>query len=234
MKNATKVSPSLLQGGFYTLPEASRILKIKGIQKIRNWLRETPSGKGPAVALDYKTEDGISEISFWDLLEIRFVNYFREKGVSSQSIRKAAVAARKELEHKHPFALSNVKFLTDRKRIFLESAFETDDKILLDLIKGQHVMYPIIEEYIAEGIEFDPSSGLAQRWHPEPYELPNIVIDPKIAHGRPSVEQLGIPTEALYLAWKAESENIKIVSKWFGLNDKLVKQAIAYEKKLAA
>lgn len=234
MKKATKASPSLLQGGFYTIPEASRILKIKGIQKIRNWLSETPGGEGPAVALDYKPDDGISEISFWDLLEIRFVNYFREQGVSSQSIRKAAVAARKELQHMHPFALSYVRFITDRKRIFLESALETKDKILLDIINGQQVMYPIIEKYLAKGIDFDPSSGLAQRWHPEPDKLPNIVIDPKIAHGRPSVEKLGIPTEALYLAWKAESENIKIVSKWFGIKDKLVKQAIAYEKKLAA
>ena len=225
---------ALLSGGFYTLSEAGRILGIKGIGKIRNWLTETPGGVSPAIISDFEKDNGVKEINFWELIEIRFINYFRENGVSAQSIRKAATAARNELKHKHPFALSNVKFVTDRKRIFLQSAEITGDKSLLDIINNQSVMYPVIEEYLAKGISFDPSSGLAKRWHPDPDHLPAIVIDPKIAHGKPTIESEGIPTEAIFLTWRAEGQNTKKVSKWFNVSPKLVKQAISYEQSLAA
>lgn len=214
-----------LAGGYYTVPEALRILRISGGGKVRDWL----SGPRPVIRRQYQTDD---EVGFWDLIEIRFVEYFRRQNVSLQHIRKAAEKAREQFETAHPFALSNVKFVTDRKQIFAEVARSTGDRELEQLVTGQYNMYEVVEDFLAKGIRFDPSSGLAKSWHPEPIKFPKIVLTPKLAHGRPSIEKIGIPTEAIFLNWRAEGFNFSAVSDWFEIEESDARQAVEYELEL--
>lgn len=221
-------------GGFYTVSEAARLLKIDSEPRIRGWLRGYGGEAGPVIERQYPLRNGIDEIGFYDLMEIRFIEYFRRQKISLQSIRKAAAAARAELAHQHPFALSNVKFVTDRKRIFHLTAEETKDTKLRDIVTGQYAMYDVIEAFLAKGIEFDPGSGLAESWRPDPETFPDIILDPKRAHGLPVLAKHGVPTSALFGLWRAEGQDYEAVSEWYEVPLSAVEQAIEYELDLAA
>lgn len=216
-------------GGFYTVQEAARLLNIKSPQKITGWLKGWRNEGPPVIERQYEPVGRVQELGFWDLMEARFVNHFREQGVSLQSLRKAAETARIELNQQHPFATSNIKFLTDRKAVFLKTAKDLKDNVLLNLVTRQFAMYEVLEEVLAKGVEFDPSSGLAFRWTPKPKEFPAIVVDPLVAYGQPALEREGVPTDTLYTAWKAEGGNVRAVADWYEVDEALVRQAIEFE-----
>ena len=223
-----------LAGGSYTLKEAARLLGIDSAERIRGWVSGYSSRTEPIIRRQYATIGGAQELGFWDLLETRFIDHFRKEGVSLQSLRKAAEAARRELKRQHPFAMSNIRFMTDRRRIFMQSAEETGDRRLLDLIHSQYAMYEVLEATLAKGVDFDPSTGLAERWQPRPSEFPNIVLDPRISFGQPCVEQVRMPTSTLFRAWKAEEFDLDAVSDWYDVDASLVKEAVEFEIALAA
>lgn len=214
-----------LSGGFYTPAEVSRLLRLSGPGLVAGWLSGTGNAK-PTIVRQYPNSP---DVGFWDLIEVRFVNYFRGKGVSLQHIRKAANRARERFQTEHPFALSNVKFKTDRKTIFAEIGQEENARELEDMTSGQLSFYEIVEDFLAKGVEFDISSGLATRWFPEPDKYPDIVLTPKLAHGQPSVKGNGVPTRALFLNWKAEGFDYSSVSEWFEIDEESVRQAVDYE-----
>lgn len=218
-----------LTGGFYTVDEAARILGIENATKVRRWIGGG-AGSAPVIQRQYDRGD---ELGFLDLLEVRFVEYFRRQGVSLQSIRAAAAKLRAELEQAHPFALSNVTFVTDRKRIFSLAAREVGDERLIDIVTGQHAMYDVIEAYLAKGVGFAPS-GLAKDWRPEPSAYPNVLLHPLRAHGQPIIDTAGVTTSALFSLWRAEGQDYDRVADWFETDRDLVMQAIEYELKLAA
>lgn len=219
-----------LSGGFYTPSEVSRILRLSGPGVVNSWLGGT-SRAAPALVRQYAES---SDVGFWDLIEIRFVNYFRGKGVSLQHIRKVASVARQRFGTDHPFALSNVKFKTDRKSIFAEIGREERSKELEELTTGQLSFYEIVEDFLAKGVEFDLSSGLAKAWKPEPTKYPNIVLNPKRAHGKPSVGERGFPTTVLFQNWRAEQFSHAAVADWFEVDEELVRESVEYELELDA
>jgi uncharacterized protein (DUF433 family) len=223
-----------LNGGSYTLQEAARLLGIANTSRIRGWIAGYQNRPDPIIRRQYMIGDGAQELGFWDLLEVRFIEHFRKQGVSLQSLRKAAEAARLELKRQHPFAISNIKFMTDRKRIFMQSAEETGDRKLLDLTCGQYAMYDVIERNLAKGIEFDPSTGLAERWHPQPTEFPHVVLNPRISFGQPCIEQFRMPTATLFQAWKTEENDYDAVSDWYEVGRPFVEEAVKFEMALTA
>jgi len=165
-------------------------------------------------------------------MEVRFVSYFRGKGVSLQHIRKAATRSRERFNTDHPFALSNVIFKTDRKTIFAEIGEEENSRELEDMTSGQLSFYEIVEDFLAKGVEFDLSSGLAKSWTPEPKKYPEIILNPMLAHGQPSVGKGGIPTKALFLNWRAEGFDYSSVADWFETDEDYVRQSVEYELEL--
>lgn len=222
-------SPSLdpVAGGFYTVREASRLLNIPQTQRITAWLQGHPgSASGPIIKRQYDPLKKIQELGFWDLLEVRFVDHFRAQGVSLQALRKAANTARELWQQEHPFATS-AKFMTDRKAVFITSAEETQDNVLLNLVTKQYEMYAAIIEVLSRGIDFDHVSQLAREWKPRPKEFPSVALNPKVAYGQPAVS--GVPTEVIYKQWKAEDGSYAAVSDWFEVKEALVKEAVEFE-----
>ena len=212
-----------------TVPEAARLLSIPQPQRITAWLQgHRKSSSGPIILRQYKPLAGVQELGFWDLLEVRFVDHFRAQGVSLQSLRKAAATARELLKQAHPFATSDVMFMTDRKTVFQNTAQELKDNILLNLVTKQYEMYVVLEQLLARGISFD-AAGLAREWKPRPKEFPSITLNPLIAYGRPAVTPANIPTSAIYKLWKAEDGGYSAVVDWFEIEEPLAKQAVEFE-----
>lgn len=216
-------------GGFYSVSEAARLLRIENKQRIYRWLR----GDGEAVIKrDYVPIDNAQELSFWDLFEIRFVETFRSQGLSLQFLRKVAARARGELKTTHPFALSGSRFCTDRKRIFHQTAKEPGEEKMHDLLTGQFEMYETIEQLLAKNVTFNPTTLLAEEWPPFA-ETPNVTINPRYAYGQPVIGEKRVPTSAIHRLWKAE-QNTERVAALYRVTKEDVAEAIEFEVRLAA
>jgi hypothetical protein len=121
--------------GVYSSAEALRLINFsrgQGItrrsvsgQTISRWLNgydyEVSGEKRHSAPLwrsDYANDDGaVQEISFRDLIELRFVKTFRDLGLSLPTIRDCFIRAVEEVNDERPF--STQKFRTDGKTIFI-------------------------------------------------------------------------------------------------------------------
>ncbi|CAA7613478.1 hypothetical protein [Magnetospirillum sp. UT-4] len=232
---ALNAQPAQFLGiGLYSVPEASRLTRVPAT-KIRGWIngysqRATAGGRSaPLIHRQVPTLEGKPALGFLDLLEVKFVNWLANYGVTWHSIRVAADRARGCLNHDHPFALA--RFHTDGKAIFLETQEETGDRKLMDLTKNNFAMYEVLEQSFREGIEFN-AQGVASIWHPSP-QLPHVVLDPERSFGRPIDAPSGVPTATLSEAYEAEG-SFERVAAWFEVSPETVRDAVAFELGLSA
>ena len=226
-----------LARGFYTVPEAARLIGSASPQRIYGWLRGYPGRDiGPLLERDYQPIGDIEEISFLDLMEIRFVEHFRDHGVKMRSLRLAASALRKEFDTPHPFAHKSLLLVADKVDVLvreklLDSAKEADDPRLRSLITRNYVMYEAIRQNLIRGVEFDAATNLAASWPPLPDEFPDIKVDPRVAYGHPALPNR-VATATLYTAYKAANDNIDEVAYWFQQSAADVLKAIRFEESL--
>ncbi len=223
-----KVVEDPLFAGFYSLKDAARLLGQQNTNKIRGWLGGW-NGGAPILLRDF---EGSQTVSFLDLIELRFVDFFRAQGVPLQTLRKAAERARKEWGTKHPFALSDVKYMTDRRKVFAQEAQAQNDQLTWDLATGQIEMWAAIEAVVARSVIFDPKTALAKQWTPRA-DFSNIVVDPRIAFGKPVVRSTVVPTSTLYRQWRAD-QSYESVADWFRVKVEAVKTAVMFEIAMAA
>jgi hypothetical protein len=236
MGSAVRLAPPGLSGGFYTVPEAARLIRVGKEQRIRGWLQGFPERPGPIIVRDYQPINKRQELSFLDLMEVRFVEHFREAGVHMRSLRRAAMRLREEFKLAHPFASDRVVLVADQADIFVEqvlkkSAEEEEDPTLLSLLTNNYVMYEAIKQSLLPGVRFDQSTRLARSWAPRPERFPDVRIDPHIAYGQPSVPE-GVPTSVLFDDWKAEREDYDAVAYWHNLSTPTVRMAVEFENEL--
>jgi uncharacterized protein (DUF433 family) len=228
-----------LAAGFYTVPEATRLIRVGNAQRIYGWLKGYPGRQiGPLLDRDFAPIDDQQELSFLDLMEVRFVEHFRVHGVKVRSLRRAAASLRTEFKTKHPFALSKVLLAADKADVFVVEAFrkaaeaEADPR-LRSLTTHNYVMYEAIKQSLVPGIEFDPASHLARQWAPLPDRFPSIVINPLRAFGRPALPR-GIPTETIREVWEGEGQRADPVAEAYGISTKDVMDAVDFERALDA
>jgi len=219
-----------LLAGFYTHRRAAQLLGMENSHRLKGWLDGWANGATPIIHRDF---EGSRTVSFLDLIEARFVEHFRKQGVSLQTLRRAAERARCEWDVPHPFALSNVVYLTDRRKIFGQVAEEGGDRVTWDLATNQLEMWDAIERIFAHGVTFSPRSAIAELWHPLQRECPDVVINPRVAFGRPSIGEEGIPTAAVFRLWKVEGNRGRVAS-WFHVPESYVEQSIDFEIRMAA
>jgi uncharacterized protein (DUF433 family) len=234
MTDASKPSVVVPIGvGFYTAPEAARLLKIPA-RNINRWLGGYEHGKGeartesaPLWTPQLPASDKHIELSFRDLIELRFVAAFMEAGLGLKTVRRCIAYARECVEDERPFSTS--KFQTDGRTIFLQSAEGGDEETLLDLKKRQYVIKKAIERTFKD---LDIEDDAVTRWRPF-HNKASIVIEPGRAFGQPIASQSGIPTVALAEAARAEG-SVERVSVLYEVPSAVVRDAIAYEQFLQA
>lgn len=221
-------SPIDVSGGFYTAREAARLLGVANVQRIVRWLTPGPNGGEPIIFREYQRIGNQHELSFLDLIEIRFVEHFRRQNISLQALRVAARNARRELAVSHPFAMSSVKFQSDRRQVFLDTARETGDRVFLNLMTNQVEMYDVIEQLMAKDLQFDVS-GFAREWTPQPGLAPNVTVNPLHAFGRPVISERHVPTRALFNTWQAENGDYDVAGDWHRVPVAAVREAVQFE-----
>ena len=152
--------------GLYSLADAAQLLKAPP-RSLRRWME----------GYDYKSHDEVRhvqplwmpdipriadevELSFRDLMELRFVRAFVEKGIGLQAVRNCLIYARKCIDTDRPF--SSGRFRTDGRTIFLESLIDSEDPKLLDLKKKQYVFKKVVEQSFKD-LDLDPLNRLRDR-----------------------------------------------------------------------
>jgi uncharacterized protein (DUF433 family) len=121
-----------------------------------------------------------------------------------------------------------VRFQTDRRAVFLETAKQTGDPQLLNLMTKQIGMYEVIEQSFARDLEFSVE-GIARLWRPAPNTAPRVIVSPAYAFGHPVISARHVPTAALFEAWKANDQDAAAVADWFRISSDEVKEAAHFE-----
>lgn len=228
-----------LSRGFYTVHDAARLIEVGSAQRIRGWLAGYPRRQvGPLLVRDYEPIGNAQEMSFLDLMEVRFVEHFRDIGVKPQTLRRCIEVAREKFNEDKPLLKQGVLFIPtdDRRKVIVEEvlkpmAKENKDRKLWNLVDRNYEFNDFIEGALARGLAFDPETEMASEWRPRAIDFPNVVIDPRIAYGQPAVPS-GIPTSVLFDAWRAEGEEIAPVADWFNVPVDQVQMAVGFEKLL--
>jgi uncharacterized protein (DUF433 family) len=230
------IEQQLIGIGLYSFPEASRLSKVKS-QTIRRWVHgyryfrnnETRISS-PVWESDAPEIEGHDGISFFDLIEVRFVAAFRSFGVAWPEIRRAANEARDLFNTRHPFA--NEHFATDGRYIFLEMAKEPGHEAtsrLLQLGRSQYAFDRVIRPSL-RGVEY--VEEMAARWYPL-YPKKQVILDPKRSFGQPIVEKEGVPTDVLAKSALVEG-SAKRAASIFDVSASAVEAAVLFEEQFAA
>lgn len=219
--------------GFYTVPEAARLLKIPG-RNITRWLGGySHHGKSGTVAIPPLWTPELPgagthlELGFRDLVELRFIQAFIKAGLGLKSIRHCLAYARACVNDLRPF--STRQFQTDGRTIFLDTANHSSASELLDLKKQQYVLKQVIERSFKE---LDIEGDAVVRWRPFRGKE-SIIIDPARAFGQPVAADFGVPTIALAQAVAAET-SLERVAKIYEIPVAIVRDAVKFEEYLMA
>lgn len=219
--------------GIYTVQDAAQLLKAPP-RKVRRWMAGyTRSEDGeqrvvpPLWEPDIGLVDDQLELSFRDLIELRFVRAFLDMGIDLRAIRNCMALARECVQSDRPF--STGRFRTDGKTIFLESLEHAEEPALIDLRKKQYVFKSVVEQTFKD---LDVEQDVVRRWRPFGGK-PSIVVDPSRSFGQPIASVSGVPTVVLADAVEAEG-SISRVAAMYEVEVSVVKDALKFHQELAA
>ena len=228
-----------LARGFYSVRDAARLIEVGNARRIRGWLNGYPRRRvGPLLVRDYKPVGKAQELSFLDLMEVRFVEHFRSIEVKPQTLRRCLETARIRFKEDKPLLKQGVLFIPtdDRRKVVVEevmkpAAEETGDKVLWNLVDRNYEFNEFIEKHLARGLTFDPNTELTATWTPRPAEFPEIIVDPAVAYGQPVVPR-HVPTAILFQSWGAHERDAGAVADWFNVPIDQVQMAVGFEQLL--
>lgn len=232
MKHHSPSQP-LVGVGLYSLADASKLLRTPS-RTLRRWMdgynykvegevRAVP----PLWTPDIPKFDEDVELSFRDLIELRFVQAFVSNGIGLQAVRNCLEYARQCIHSDRPF--SSGRFRTDGRTIFLESLQIADEPKLLDLKKKQYVFKQIVEQSFKD---LDLVGDTVARWRPYRGK-DSIVVDPTRSFGQPIAEAVGVPTVVLADAVKAEGSQA-VVAAMYEVEKSVVQDAVRFQAELMA
>ena len=219
--------------GLYTVADAARLLKAPP-RNLRRWMdgydykksglvRHVPALWQPDLP---KSDDGI-ELSFRDLIELRFVRAFLEQGIGLKAVRHCLDYARQCIQTDRPF--SSGRFRTDGRTIFLESLEAANEPQLLDLKEKQYVFKKVVEQSFKD---LDLEGNAVARWRPY-HGKESIVVDPSRSFGQPVATASGVPTIVLAEAFQAEG-SLSFVASMYEVEQSVVKDAVKFHEELLA
>ncbi|MFN7177858.1 MAG: hypothetical protein ACK4MX_13390, partial [Thermaurantiacus sp.] len=128
--------------GLYSVADAAQLLKAPP-RTLRRWLdgydykrNDEIQHVAPLWKPDIPKIDDEIELSFRDLIELRFVRAFLDNGIGLKAVRNCLEYARQCIQTDRPF--SSGRFRTDGRTIFLESLDASAEPKLLDLKAKQY------------------------------------------------------------------------------------------------
>lgn len=215
----------LLGQGIYGLSEVARFTGTNPA-RIRPWFLNRAHRPGPIIGGADRLANGQPFcVTFHGLIDALVVSRLRDQyKLKMLYLRKVHRKLIEEFNVPHPF--SHKDFLTDGRRIFVSYIDDCGDDRLKDVLSRQEAFPKILRGYL-QHIDYDAVTLLATRWQ----IAPGIALDPKRRYGKPIVESVGIPTGILAACYRANGNNVRAVSRWYGISGGDVRRAVDFEKK---
>lgn len=221
------VSDDIFAAGLYPIDQAARLSRLSP-RVLRRWLDGDESNQ-PAMRRRMPKNDA-DVLSFLDLVQALAIRALRKNGVLSlQKVRETIVEADR-LGFPYPFA---------RKH----ETYHFDDDVVICLADGtvigvtgkykrQHLIKPIVEVYL-DDLTYHLPLGLASRYTPLKDETGReIVIDPTIRYGAPTVLPCRYTVGSLISAVDSEG-SIVAAADAYGVEEADVKFALRYDDMLS-
>lgn len=213
MREASEYWQDRVKIPYYQVKEAARYANIDA-GSIARWNKRQLISKRPDKNLNY-----------FELIEIAVVAAFRKAGVSLTTIEKSKKYLKTKFNFEYPFAHYNFKKFG---KGLIASLVELDptasDQILIRPDRyGQLAWQEILGEALQE---FDYDKNVVLRWRVFKHN-PEIIIDPRICFGAPSLK--GVSTWIIAEQFKGGATTGEIASD-YNLSEELVGAALTFEK----
>lgn len=234
LNEISSIAGPTLGEGIYSLPDAARILHLPRT-RINGWAKgysRILSGTGLRKITSSVLNGGNwgmgtqYNINFMALIELYVFATLRERGFSSQKIKKARSLLSRQFDIVFPFA--NHRLLTDHKTIWAS----LNEKSLLSLDKKSQTAFKEIIEPFCRKIEYDDITGHAERFWPLGRSR-SVVVDPHHRFGQPTIAGTNISTETI-AQYVSGGDSPRQVSAMFDISESSVKDAIEFELSRAA
>jgi uncharacterized protein (DUF433 family) len=167
-------------------------------------------------------------LSFYELMELFVIGFFRREGVSMPVIRAAREGAQEAFGTDYPFATERLN--TDGRGIFGDMFVHdmSSRRLKVELSRGQVAFTDVVEPFFRKNVDYE--NGFASTYWPMGRERP-VLLDARRAFGRPIVVRTGTPTFALYAMHKGGEDRDRIAA-WYDVTRDELDAAIEYEDSL--
>jgi uncharacterized protein (DUF433 family) len=220
---------NLIGIGLYRYQEASALTKIP-VRNLRRWLegysyriRSRNEKVSVAPLWDREAKGETDCMTFRDLLDVRYVQVFRDHDVAMEVIRAARRLAREAFDNPYPFATQ--RFLNEGWSILASAMDETGHTKSRPLIETEAAFRSMIEPLYA-GIVFDENDR-ATLWYPDEPDR-RVVIDPQRKFGSPIVTSEAIATWVLASSYRVERD-MNLVALIYEVPLAAVEAAVGFE-----
>ena len=212
----------LLKTPAYPFVEAAHYLQVP-VTTLRAWCLGQ-RGFQPVIRLDGRRTEGLS---FLNMIEAHVLSAIRrEHHIPLPKVRDALRYVSKRLDMERP--LAQAQFATQGVDLFVEHL----DRIL-NVSKGGQVEIADLIRLHLQRIERDPR-GIPIRLYPftrkqtDEEAIKSVVIDPRIAFGRPVLVGTAVPTSVLADRFKA-GDSLSELAKDYGAQQEAIEEAIRCE-----
>lgn len=214
----------------YSVPETAHYLYLPEAT-LRSWVigRTYPVATGKRYFKPLVTvPEGVPRLlSFTNLVEAHMLAAIRKHGVKLPNVRLAIDHLQSHYGIEHP--LADARFKTDGLSLFIESLGE----LVNVTMQGQVAIREVMEAHL-QRVEHDPR-GIAARLFPftrygatQVDQPRSVMIDPRVAFGRPVLAGTGIPTAVLADRYKA-GESMQDLAADYECERDLIEEAIRCE-----
>lgn len=181
----------------------------------------------PVLHRPFPPTEAHAELTFEELLTLRLVRAFREKGLGLPTIKAAAKVAAARYGIGNPFVTK--AFRSDGRTVFIDltqsGQVQGGERILVEALTGQQQFRDVVEPSLFKDVVF--VGDVPGQWFPLGKERP-VVIRPDRAFGAPHVRDTGVRTDVVADAVAAEGGDdaaIHSVAAWFGFTEEQVRAA---------
>lgn len=194
------------------------------VPTLRTWFRGWPGGKPPVLATDGGT-DGPLTLSFFNVVEARFLDAYRRRGVSMQRVRRALNFVSEHLPgFERP--LLKPEFETDGRALFIELQEAGETPMLLDATGGGQLVWPEAVREHFQSLVFDDRGDPSRLWLDD---RRRVMLDPRFGWGLPVIKGSGVRTDILFERFEA-GEEFDAIAEDFSLKTSEVETAVAWER----